>query len=241
MIIHYNGFFCYITVMTMRKHLLFDADGTLYDFKATENVALSALFAELSIPYSREMIDLYHEANSGCWNEYEKGTLSMDRLRSERFRRFFNMISYDGDPADAGEEYIRRLGDAGIMIEGAVDFIQSIHGRFPMYIITNGIADTQHARFRGTDTEKYFDRIYISEELGVQKPDPEFFSRVLDDIGIGKNDAIVIGDSEKSDIKGAYDAGIESIYISFDGLRSDLATHSISSYAELLALLEDIA
>ena len=195
-IIHHKCDFCYITSMNKNpKHLLFDADGTLYDFKATEDVALSSLFSGLSLPYTDEFIDIYHEANSGCWKEYEEGVLSMDRLRSERFRRFFGLIGKNDDPVEAGEEYIRLLGEAGIMLPGAVGFLKEIHGHYPMYIITNGIADTQHMRFSGTDTEKFFNGIYISEELGVQKPDPGFFRKVLDDIGIEKENAIVIGDS----------------------------------------------
>ena len=241
-IIHHKCDFCYITSMNKNpKHLLFDADGTLYDFKATEDVALSSLFSGLSLPYTDEFIDIYHEANSGCWKEYEEGTLSMDSLRSERFRRFFGLIGKKDDPVKAGEEYIRLLGEAGIMLPGAIGFLEEIHGLYPMYIITNGIADTQHMRFRGTDTEKYFNGIYISEELGVQKPDAGFFRKVLDDIGIGRESAIVIGDSERSDIQGAVNAGIESIFISFDGRHSDKADHSVSSYADLIALLRDIA
>ena len=224
-----------------RRHLLFDADGTLYDFKATEDIALSTLFGKLSIPYNEEFISIYHNANRSCWDAYEEGELTMNALRSERFRRFFNLISLKHDPVEAGEDYVRLLGNAGIMIDGAVDFLEKLSPDFHKYIITNGIADTQHMRFRGTDTEKYFDKIYISEELGVQKPEAEFFNLVLDDIGISRDRAIVIGDSEKSDIRGARNAGIESIFISFDGRASDLADHSVSSYEELLALLDDIA
>ena len=165
----------------------------------------------------------------------------MNALRSERLRRFFNLIGLKHDPVEAGEDYVRLLGNAGIMIDGAVDFLEKLSPDFHKYIITNGIADTQHMRFRGTDTEKYFDEIYISEELGVQKPEAEFFNLVLEDIGISRDRAIVIGDSEKSDIRGARNAGIESIFISFDGRTSDLADHSVSSYEELLALLDDIA
>ena len=241
-IIHHKCDFCYITCMNKNpKHLLFDADGTLYDFKATEDAALSTLFSNLSLPYTDEFIDIYHGANSGCWKEYEEGVLSMDRLRSERFRRFFGLIGKNDDPVEAGEEYIRLLGEAGIMLPGAVGFLEEIHGLYPMYIITNGIADTQHMRFRGTDTEKYFDGIYISEELGVQKPDPGFFRKVLDDIGIEKENAIVIGDSERSDIQGAVNAGIENIFISFDGKCSEMADHNVSSYEDLISLLHDIA
>ena len=74
----------------------------------------------------------------------------------------------------------------------------------------------------------------------MQKPDPGFFRRVLERIGIERNQAIVIGDSERSDIQGACNAGIESIYISFEGRRSEKADHSVASYDELRMLLDDI-
>ena len=199
----------------MPRHLLFDADGTLYDFKASEEYALSRLFASLDIPYTPKYIDIYHHENDICWHMFERGEMTIDELKSARFRMFFERMNLPYDAIKAGEDYTVFLGDAGFMLPGATEFIQRITKDYDASIITNGIAYTQHKRFQMTDTEKYFKNVFISEELGYQKPDKRFFDIVLSHLNLSPSDCIVIGDGQKSDIEGARNAGIESIFISF--------------------------
>ncbi len=164
----------------------------------------------------------------------------MQKLRSERFRLFFEAMDLDYDHIKAGDDYTFYLGEKSGMFSGAEEFLERMHGKAPLHIITNGIPYTQHKRFAATGTEKYFQNIFISDEIGTAKPDPGFFSYVLDRIGIPKDQAIVIGDGENSDIKGARNSGILSIFISFSGKKSEMADYSVSSYSELEALLDDL-
>ena len=224
----------------MARHLLFDADGTLYDFAASERYALSRLFQDLSIPYTDDWITPYHEENSKCWSAFENGEMTMEELKGARFSLFFSRMNLPYDGNKAGRDYIKYLGQAGVLLPGAEAFIKTITKEYSASIITNGIAETQHKRFQRTDTEKYFKYIFISEELGVQKPDKRFFDIVLETLGIEKEEAIVIGDSEKSDIKGARNAGIESIFISFTGKDSELSDYSVHSFEELRNLIHRI-
>ena len=222
--------------MTGKKYLLFDADNTLYDFNATEKTALSRLFTLHSI--SEDLLDVYHEGNRKCWERYEEGTLTLEELETERWRLFIEAVGMDADPEAIGREYSRLLGEAGIMIPGAVDLLDSLCGRYSLSIITNGIASVQKERIRRTDTGKYFGHIFISQEIGFAKPDSRFFSHVLSVLNADRNSCLVIGDSLTSDIKGASDAGIDSVYLSFDGKTSEEATWSVSSYKALINLLE---
>lgn len=223
----------------MAKYLLFDADGTLYDFKATESVALKRVFENYGIPWTREMFMLYEEGNHFCWDQYEKGLMSQEKLKGERFRILFDKLSIKGDAEEAGDLYVDYLAEAGIMIDGAISFLESIKDR-EMAIITNGIAKTQHGRFDRTNTKRFFKEIFISQEMRVAKPDKAFFDIVLDTIKKTPEECIVIGDSEKSDIQGAINANIDSIFINFDGKISEKATYSVSSYEDLFELLKTI-
>lgn len=223
----------------MAKYLLFDADGTLYDFKATENIALRKVFEKYGIQWNKEMFDLYEEGNHYCWDAYEKGTMTQEHLKGERFRLLFDKINNPGNPEQAGDDYVDFLAENGIMIDGAIEFLESIKDR-GMSIITNGIAKTQHGRFEMTDTKKYFDKIFISQEMGVSKPNKLFFDIVLDSLKKTPEECLVIGDSEKSDIQGAINSGIESVFINFSGNTSDKATYSVSSFEELRKLLDTI-
>ena len=238
MIIHQSHDFCYYR--SMPRHLLFDADGTLYDFKASEEYALSRLFSSLSIPYIPDYIDIYHHENDICWHMFERGEMTIDELKSARFRMFFERMKLPYDAIKAGEDYTVFLGDAGFMLPGATEFIERITKDYDASIITNGIAYTQHKRFQMTDTEKYFKNVFISEELGYQKPDKRFFDIVLSHLNLSPSDCLVIGDGAKSDIEGARNAGIESIFINFYGKTCPEADHSVTSYEELEKLIREL-
>ena len=223
--------------MKGKKYLLFDADNTLYDFNASEAAALRRMFSQYGIDIS--LLPIYHEENLKCWFLYEHGQMTLDTLETERFRRFLQRIGNDADPEEAGNSYSGFLAEEGIMLPGALELLGSLQGRYSLSIITNGIARIQHERFRRTDTEKYFDRIFISQEIGYAKPDRRFFGFVLRALSAEKEECLVIGDSLTSDIKGAADSGIDSVFISFSGKTSDEAAYSVKSYAELSALLLD--
>ena len=223
----------------MGKYLLFDADGTLYDFASSSRVALDKVMRKNGIAYTDGNHQLYEEGNKWCWEMYEKGKMSQEELKTERFRIFFDKLNLHQDPFVAGDDYVSFLAQEGIMIPGALDFLEAIKDR-PKSIITNGIAKTQHGRFDRTNTNKYFDHIFISEEIGYQKPDKAFFDFVLNKIKRSANECLVIGDSEKSDIQGAVNANMDSVFISFDNKKSEKATYNVSSFGELLQLLDKI-
>ena len=222
----------------MKKYLLFDADGTLYDFKKTESIALKALLEKYGIPET--LLPVYHEGNRKCWDMYEDGKITLEELEVLRFRLFFSGIERDIDSQEAADTYAALLGDNGILIDGAREFLESIDSFYHLEIITNGIGRVQKKRFQGTDSEKYFENIFISQEIGYAKPDPRFFSYVLSALKAEKDECIVIGDSESSDIKGAVLSGIDSVFISFDGKTSENADYSVSSYSALLSLINNL-
>lgn len=221
------------------KYLLFDADQTLYDFQASANIALKKTMNKSSIAYTSDNIELYEVGNRWCWDSYEEGTLSMDELKTKRFQLFFDKLSLHQDARIAGADYMDNLALEGIMLPGAISFLERIKDRRKS-IITNGIAKVQIGRIEKTDTRKYFEHVFISEEIGSQKPHKEFFDHVLCAINKSPEDCLVIGDSDKSDIQGAINAGIDSVYISFDGRRSEKATYNVSSYEELYERLKTL-
>lgn len=218
-------------------YLLFDADQTIWDFLATERISLKALFAYFSLPDTKETKDAYEGGNKWCWDEFEKGNISLEELERIRMELFFkNLGRRDLDASKAAELYATLLSENGIMLPGAREMLESLSS-IPKSLVTNGIAKVQRGRLRDTDTEKYFQHIFISQEMGVQKPKKEFFSAVLKTIGKDKDECIVIGDSEKSDIEGACNSGIRSIYFSPKGNISPKATWSVSSFGEMTNLI----
>lgn len=220
--------------------LLFDMDGTLYDFKKSESVCLEKVFSEADIAYTDEMIALYQSVNHRLWDEYEKGLVSQSYVENERMQLFFDEIGCRKDGHKAASDYVEYLSQTDFMIDGARDFLERIKDNRRLFIITNGIAKTQYGRLRNSLTMDFYDRVFISGEIGLQKPEKAFFDHVMKEGGISRENAIVIGDSEKSDIMGARNAGMKSIFISFDRKKSSLADYSVSTYEELYSLIVDL-
>lgn len=222
------------------KALLFDADGTLYDFPASERHALSRLFPSLGIPLNEDTVSLYQKENSLCWREYEQGLITVPELKEKRFTLFFSDIGLEADSHKAGNDFAEYLGEKGVLFPGAGELLFTLSQDHDLYIITNGFVTTQHRRFTAAGVDGCFKDIFISEKAGASKPNRAFFDYVFSQVPFTPEEALVIGDSETSDIRGARDYGIESVFISFSGKTSSLADHSVHSYQELLALIQDI-
>lgn len=221
------------------RYLLFDADETIWDFKATEDIGLKKVFSLYDIDYTEETFNAYMEGNILCWREYENGTLSLDELETKRWKLFFNKIGRNVSASEAAEIFKDTLAHNGILLPGAGEFLESIK-EYPKSLVTNGISSIQRQRLRDTGIEHYFENIFISSEIGYNKPQKELFDYVFKAVGKTNRECIMIGDSEHSDIRGAVNAGMESIYINFSGKKCDIATWSVSSYTELEALIRRI-
>ncbi|MBT3274303.1 MAG: noncanonical pyrimidine nucleotidase, YjjG family [Spirochaetales bacterium] len=195
--------------------LIFDADETLFDYRRGEAYALELALTEAGIPYQAPYhIDLYSEVNGRLWKEYERGEIDRDTLRVERFRRLLSKLNAkDKDGAEIGVRYLEHLGQAGFMLEGAMDLIEKLNSSYTLALLTNGFSAVQRSRIAKTKTERFFDTIIISEEVGWQKPQAEIFDLVLKNLNHQeKADVLMIGDSLSSDIRGGINAGIDTCW-----------------------------
>ncbi len=230
----------------MYDHLLFDADGTLYDFMAAENYALKKLFAETGLQATEEMIETYHEINHSLWLDLERGGTTVEELKSERFSRFFRTYGVHFDAADASDRYVYHLGTSYHVFDDTIRVLGQLKGMgYRMSIITNGITSVQKGRVQATGTASFFSYVAIAEELGFVKPDPMFFTetfRELEKLGIHPENPLVIGDSLSSDIEGARRAGLDSVWINRYGMEipeTPSYTYRIDTLEELIGILTD--
>jgi 2-haloacid dehalogenase len=220
---------------------LFDADNTLLDFTRAEHDALCACLASRGLPHDEDTVAAYSAINDGHWKRLELGLTTRDRLKTERFGDFFSSIGYNGDPVQMARDYESTLGKQTCRLEGALELIQALHGKCELYIVTNGITAVQKSRFGGCALAPYFDRCFISEEMGCAKPEKRFFDLVAAAIpGFDPADAIVIGDSLSSDIQGGINAGLDTCWFNprKKSAPSDMKiTHIVDSLSEIEAVI----
>lgn len=224
------------------KWLLFDADDTLLDFFRAEHDALCETLIEAGLPADGEAVSVYSGINDALWKSLERGEVTKDRLRYLRFARFIETYGYNADARALADSYEHHLAGKSYLLPGAEQTCRALFGKYKMYIITNGIVFIQKSRFGACAVHDLFERSFISDEIGVQKPARGFFDAVAAGIvDFDPQKALVIGDSLTSDIKGGIGYGLDTCWINRYGrpVPEDMdITYVINDISELPALLE---
>ena len=226
----------------MYQTLLLDVDGTLLDFEKSQAKALELAFARYGYPLTERIVCLYNQINQSLWKRYERGEITREDVIYGRFEHLFRETGIKGDPAAFEDTYQDFLGSGAYLLEGALDLVQYLFRKYTLYIITNGVTATQRRRLTDSGLEIYMKDIFISGELGVQKPRKENFDaciRRMKDPG-SRNSMLIIGDTLSSDILGGLQAGIDTCWYNPGFADPDPeipATFEVHSFRELKHLL----
>lgn len=222
--------------------ILFDADETLFDFKRSEIEAFRNTIIEFGVAYDEELyFNTYREINSSIWRELENGLITMEKLKVERFKRFLNKLNMDFDENDFANSYMKHLGNSSLLLDGAVEFIEDIHNKFIISIVTNGLTSVQENRIKKSIIAKYFKDIVISEQLGISKPNPDIFEHAIGNLGnFNKDEILMVGDNLNSDIRGGINYNIDTCWFNPNKLENSTElkpTYEVYDYKELRNLL----
>lgn len=199
----------------MYKYLLWDIDGTILDFIAAESCAIKALFKKYDLgECTDQMVSVYSEINTKYWKKLEKNEITKPEVLTGRFREFFDIYGIDTSIINSfNSDYQLALGDYIIYVDNAKEILLSQKGKFVLCAVTNGTKIAQEKKLRVSGLDKIFDHIFISENVGYEKPNMEYFEYVFNTLGItDKKEVLIIGDSLTSDIKGGYNAGIDTCW-----------------------------
>ena len=199
--------------MKKYKKLFFDVDDTLIDFKAAEKVALPAVFKEYQMDFTEKVEVYYKTLNRQLWLALERGEITREQLMDRRFGETMQHFGQNIDGRKMDERYRELLVETIVLIEGAEEVLAELSKKYELYIVTNGMIKTQHARLKAANLTSYFTRIFVSEETGYQKPQIEFFNYVFANVeNFEKSTSLIIGDSFSADIIGGFNAGIDTCW-----------------------------
>ncbi len=232
----------------MHHNFLFDLDQTLLDFHASEYKALGIVLESNGLSFSDEIYQAFKAYNKSLWLDLEKGTITRPELFTKRFRFIFEQCEGDAtnlDPLKINDDFIQTMSVNGVLMDGALEFLRRVKESIPdsrIYIASNGATINAKGRIASTGLDKYIEYLFISEDMGVTKPDAEFFDICLNRIAEPGTSCIMIGDSLTSDMMGAKNASIDSVWFMPSGnVEQSMIEYDINyaaySYDELYLIL----
>lgn len=222
--------------------ILFDADNTLFDFDSAEHLALRKVLEDRGLPYNAEIEERYLAFNRPLWQANDRGEVTFEFLTVERFRLLLDSLDASHlDPAQMNEDFLTALGTYSTLLPEAEDTCRALSAAgHTLAVITNGLVKVQQVRFARCPITHLFRHIFVSQAMGCQKPQPAFFDAVCTALGVTDHRRVlVVGDSLSSDIQGAVNSGLDSVWFSPKGGDSPLPTHTIRRLSRLKELLID--
>lgn len=225
------------------KHLLFDLDHTLLDFNLGEEVALTQFLEYMQVEDIAAFKEVYRPLNQGMWKDLEKGLITKKELINTRFSKTFAHFGRVVDGQEMAHRYQEFIGQQGQIFDGADRLLQELVARgYKLYAATNGVTYIQENRLQNSPILPYFEQVFISEQMGTQKPSADFYEKIAEQIGCSDMAKfLMIGDSLTADIQGANNAGIDSVWYNPNKLENNShaqPTYIITNYKELLDLLK---
>ncbi|MFA6830141.1 MAG: YjjG family noncanonical pyrimidine nucleotidase [Bacilli bacterium] len=228
----------------MIKNLFIDLDDTIFDFHKAEHIAVFKALEEFGINPTKSILDRYSVINLFQWKLLEKGMITRAEVKVNRFKLLLHELNSLADPFSVAMLYEKYLSQGHYYMDGAHEAIVELSRKYNLYLVSNGTSKVQHGRLDSSDLQQYFKEIFISEEIGLNKPDIGFFDYGFSKIpGFLKNESLMIGDSLSSDILGGLNAGIKTVWISM-GKSVDkeiVPDFVINGIKELPELLKNIA
>lgn len=246
----------------MIRVILWDIDNTLLSFDAAEKVALNKGFEEFELgEFNDEMLQCYIGINRKYWQSLERGEITRSEVLIGRFEEFFKCYNLPVEKAAAfNERYQELLGDTICFHDDAYNIVKGFKGKILQCAASNGTKVAQVRKLKNSGLDQLFELIFISEDVGAEKPSKEFFDRALGEIhawleanegnleGVESyrgelkgSEIIIVGDSLTSDILGGNNAGIKTCWYNPKGLVNDTGAkvdYEIKDLHEVFALIK---
>ncbi len=194
--------------------LLLDLDDTILDFHKAEGVAIRRTFSHFGIDPTDAVADRYSIINKAHWAALERKELTREQVVVGRFAQLFAELGAEADPIAVARQYEQYLSQGHWFLPGAEEALIALSRHYRLFLVSNGTAIVQKGRLDSSGIRKYFEKIFVSQEIGANKPSLDYFNPVFAQIpDFEKSRAIIVGDSLGSDIQGGINAGIATCWV----------------------------
>lgn len=226
----------------MIEFLFLDLDDTILDFHKAERIAISKTFRDFGIEPTEEVLTRYSQINRHCWHQLELQLWTREQVLVRRFEMLFAEHNIVCDGTQVARAYEKNLAIGHYFLPGAEEAVDALSKKYRLFLASNGTASVQKGRMTSANLYRFFEKVFVSQELGANKPAKEFFERATEQIpGYDPQKALMVGDSLTSDILGGINAGMKTCWVNSRHQPRDPeipADYEIEALSQLEELLE---
>jgi len=228
----------------MFEFLFLDLDDTILDFQKAEHIALSKTLRSFGLEPTESVLKRYNLINRAHWEALERKELTREQVLVGRFQTLFAEMGITVEPVAVARAYEDNLSVGHYFLPGAEEAVERLSRKYKLYLASNGTAKVQAGRLKSANISRFFEKIFVSQQIGANKPAPEYFERCFAMIpGFDKSKAIIVGDSLTSDILGGQNAGIATCWVNphhKEGRADIRVDYEIEALSQLEDLLEGL-
>ena len=228
----------------MFEFLFLDLDDTILDFQKAEHVALSKALRGFGLEPTETVLKRYNLINKAHWEALERKELTREQVLLGRFQVLFEEMGISAEPVKVARAYEHNLSIGHWFLPGAEEAVARLSRKYKLYLTSNGTASVQKGRMTSANLYRFFENVFVSQEIGVNKPAVEYFEKCFAQIpGFDKTKAIIVGDSLTSDILGGQNAGIATCWVNphhKQGRPEIRVDYEIEALSQLEDLLENL-
>lgn len=223
----------------MIKAVLIDIDDTIFDFEKCSKNAFKKTLKKLDLSYKEKDFSYFNRVNDILWTKQKLGEINIEEVFTHRSIMMSKYFELDIEKEIFNDLFVEFLYDEVEMVDGIEDLLSYLSNKYQIYAASNGVYDMQVNRIKKSNLSKYFKDIFVSDKISYEKPDKRFFKKIMDITKYSNDDLIMIGDSIKSDIIGAKNSNIKSIYFNKKNKKiSDKSfTYQVKNLSEIKKIL----
>ena len=198
----------------MVEFLFLDLDDTILDFHKAERIAISKTIREFGVEPTEDILALYHKINKWHWEQLELGRLTRAEVLENRFAVLFDKMGLTVEAALCARTYEKNLSIGHYFLPGAQEAVDCLSKKYRLFLASNGTASVQKGRMTSANLYRFFETVFVSQEIGHNKPSKAYFDACFARIpGFDPAKAMIVGDSLSSDIQGGINAGIATVWV----------------------------
>ena len=228
----------------MIEFLLLDLDDTILDFHKAERIAIAKSIRDFGVEPTEAVVTRYHIINKWHWEQLELGTMTREEILVGRFDVLFRELGREVDAVAVARTYEKNLSTGHYFLPGAEEAVDALHKKYRLFLTSNGTASVQKGRMTSANLYRFFEKVFVSQEIGHNKPAKAYFDACFAQIpGFDPAKALIVGDSLSSDIRGGINAGIKTCWVNPAHLEAKPGVtpdYEIEALSQLPALLEKI-